>query len=158
MEHGLHAQLVLWYALMTLLTKGLFIVDVAKLRVRIKELRFDDHPPRLPHIQVRLGHRVYTSPKRALEGPWNDVYDFELSLHEHLFYTLQVALLAYCEKTLTIPRLTCMTRGPSLPARIKVGLKSVLKKSRKGGSQFQSKQTACIMSSPLTWVIIGGIS
>lgn len=68
--------------------------DVAKLRIRIKELRFDGHPPRLPHVQVRLGHRVFTSPKRAVEAPWNDVYDFDLSFHEHLFYTLQVLLYA----------------------------------------------------------------
>ena len=157
-EHGLDVQLVLWYGFMTPLTKGPFTADVARLRVRIRELRFDEHPPRLPHIQVRLGHRVYTSPKRALEGPWTDVYDLELSLHEHLFYTLQVALLASCKTTLILPRLMCMTRGPSLPTRTKVGLKSVLKNSQKGGNRFQSKRTICTLHNRLTWVLIGGMS
>ena len=85
---------MLWYARpagsCVFLTGGGIFVDVAKLRLRIKELRFDGHPPRLPHVQVRLGHRVFVSPKRAVEAPWNDVYDFDLSFHEHLFYTLQV--------------------------------------------------------------------
>lgn len=63
---------------------------VAKIRLRIRGLRFDRHTPLMPQAQVRLGHRVYVTPKRPVDVPWLDVFEFELSLHEYLFWTLQV--------------------------------------------------------------------
>lgn len=63
---------------------------VARIRLRIRGLRIEKYKARLPHVQIRLGHRVFVTPKRAEAGPWDDLVEFQISLHEYLFWIIQI--------------------------------------------------------------------
>ena len=69
---------------------GLYLLFLAKLRITLLELKIDGYAPRHPHVQLRLGHRVLLTPKRAADYRWNDTFEFEVSFHQHLFWTVQV--------------------------------------------------------------------
>lgn len=55
----------------------------------------DNSTLRYPHIHVRIGHLIYSTPKKTKmngEEGWNDSFHLDITLHQHMFNTVQVDL------------------------------------------------------------------
>ncbi|PJF18090.1 hypothetical protein PSACC_02113 [Paramicrosporidium saccamoebae] len=73
-----------------------------RLTLRIRAVKVNKQSARTPYVQIRIGHRILFTPKRAIEVPWDDAFDFDLSLHEHLFHTVQLDVY---ESRVLLPKL-----------------------------------------------------
>lgn len=47
------------------------------------------------YVKLKIGPISFQTPRRPVEGPWGDTFEFRINSHAHLFYTLQVDVYEY---------------------------------------------------------------
>ncbi len=73
-------------------TVGVFIC-IAKLFFSIRAVRLENHKLRSPFFRVRLGPKVLVTHRHAVDDlTYDDEFAFDLSFHQHLFWTIQVPI------------------------------------------------------------------
>lgn len=45
-----------------------------------------------PSLSLTMAHTVYFVPKRDVRTGWNDMFEIDVTLHQHLFWSAQVCL------------------------------------------------------------------